>query len=78
MIAVSAGVLGVSIGAALIFTFRDYIANTLRMPFLFPSPLSFLGLFAAVIALSLLTVTLGSFLPAYRITRKEPALAMRE
>jgi putative ABC transport system permease protein len=78
LLALSAGVLGVSLGALGIFAFRDYISASLGMPFLFPSAWSFMGLFGGVIALSLLTVGLGSMVPAIRIARQEPALAMRE
>ena len=78
ILALTAGVLGISIAAFVIYSFRDYLAASLRMPFLFPSFSSFMGLVAIVIALSLVTVALGSLIPAIRITRKEPALAMRE
>ena len=62
----------------LIFILRDYIAASLHMPFLFPSVGTFLGLVFVTLALALLTVSIAVFVPAYRISRQEPALAMKE
>ena len=58
--------------------FKDYLAGSLRMPFLFPSPAAFLGLCLAGLALCLVTIAVATFLPALRISRQEPALVMRE
>lgn len=77
-LALAGGVLGLVLGAFVIFIFRDYIAGSLRMPFLFPSGGSLLALAALGLGLSLLSVSLAAFLPALKVSREEPALAMRE
>jgi hypothetical protein len=50
----------------------------LKMPFLFPSLLSFIGFFSAGVALAIITVTLAALFPAIRMSRQELAVAMRE
>jgi ABC-type lipoprotein release transport system permease subunit len=61
-----------------VFTFRNYISGTVGMPFLFPSIASLAGLAGIALLLSLITISAAVFLPAYRISQQEPALAMRE
>ena len=78
VLALGAGILGITLSALIIYIFRDFIAGSLGMPFLFPSFSSLLLLFAVGIALSLLTVSLAALVPAVRISRQEPAMAMRE
>jgi putative ABC transport system permease protein len=78
ILAIGAGILGISMGVFVIFAFKDYVSASLRMPFLFPSFPSLVGLSAIVIVLSLATVAGGILIPAFRIMRREPALAMRE
>ena len=78
MLALAGGALGIILGGFGIYIFKDFIAGTLKMPFLFPSPLSLVVLFLAGIALSMLTVTLAALVPALRISKQEPAIAMRE
>jgi putative ABC transport system permease protein len=78
LLALGAGLLGIMISSFGIYIFHDYIAGSLRMPFLFPSFTSFLSLFLLGIRLSLVTVGAAVFMPAYRISQQEPALAMRE
>jgi hypothetical protein len=48
------------------------------MPFLFPSISSFIVLFSVGVALAIITVILAVVIPAYRISRQELAIAMRE
>jgi hypothetical protein len=48
------------------------------MPFLFPSIPSFIDLFGGGIALVIVTVTLAALIPAFRMSRQELAVAMRE
>jgi len=78
ILALGAGVSGLFLGSFIIYLFRDYVAGSLKMPFLFPSVPSLLTLFAVGLVLSLLTVTLAALLPALRVSRQEPAVAMRE
>jgi ABC-type antimicrobial peptide transport system permease subunit len=48
------------------------------MPFLFPSIPSFLGFYGGGVALAILAITLSALIPAFRISRQELAIAMRE
>ena len=78
LLAVSASLLGILMAAFGIYLFRDFLAVTLKIPFLFPSPESFFSLVAGGLLLALLTVTLAALIPALRITGQEPGVAMRE
>ena len=70
--------IGISAAASCLYLFKDMIAGSLKMPFLFPSISSFVGLFAAGIALAILSVALAALIPALRLSRQELAIAMRE
>ena len=78
LIALAAGILRITVSSLIVYTFKDYIAGSLRMPFLFPSPAAFPGLCLPGLALCLVTIAVATFLPALRISRQEPALVMRE
>jgi ABC-type antimicrobial peptide transport system permease subunit len=78
LLATVGAVTGVALSSLVIYYFRNYIAGSLGMPFLFPSAGTFAGMFGLALLLSLLTVSAAVFWPAYRISQQEPALAMRE
>ncbi|MCX6007052.1 MAG: ABC transporter permease [Chloroflexi bacterium] len=78
LLAVTASLLGILLAAFGTYLFRDFLTATLKIPFLFPSPASFLSLLIGGILLTLLIVTLAALIPALRITGQEPAIAMRE
>jgi putative ABC transport system permease protein len=78
ILAFSGAFLGISLSGFGLYIFKDYIAGSLKMPFLFPSIASFLSMFGGGIAIALLTVTLAAFYPALMISRQEAAIAMRE
>lgn len=78
LLAVVAGILGITLSALGIYTFKDAIAESLGMPFLFPSLSSFAALFSLGLALAIGVVFIATFIPAYRISQLEPAVAMRE
>jgi putative ABC transport system permease protein len=78
LLALAGGGVGIVLSSFTIFLFREYLAGSLGMPFLFPALPSFLGLSALALALSLVTVSIAIIVPAYRISRQEPALAMKE
>jgi putative ABC transport system permease protein len=78
LMGLSGAIVGIFAAGGLIFIMKDFIAGSLKMPFLFPSIASFIGLFGAGIAFSIIAVSLAALLPAYRISRQEPAIAMRE
>jgi putative ABC transport system permease protein len=78
MLAASGAIAGITIAGLALFMFKDFIASSLKMPFLFPSISSFLGFFIAGVALAILTVMLSALIPAIHISRQELAIAMRE
>ncbi len=78
LLALGGSVAGIAVAAMGIYMFRDFLAQSLKMPFLFPSVPSFIGLFGVGVALAIVTVTLAALLPAYRISKQELAIAMRE
>ena len=78
LLAVSGATVGIAGAAAGLFLFRDMIAGSLNMPFLFPSLPSFIGLFGAGVALAIISVALSALLPAIRSSRQELAIGMRE
>lgn len=69
---------GIAIAAGGLYLFKDMIAGSLQMPFLFPSIPSFVSMFSAGIILAIVTVTLAALVPAVRLSRQELAVAMRE
>jgi putative ABC transport system permease protein len=71
-------VAGITISALLLFIFRNVIAGSLKMPFLFPSFSSFAGLFSAGVVLAVVSIAISALLPALRLSRQELAIAMRE
>jgi putative ABC transport system permease protein len=78
LLALGGAALGIASAAAGLFIFRDFIAGSLSIPFLFPSISSFIGLFGAGLALAIVSVALSALLPAIRSSRQELAVAMRE
>jgi putative ABC transport system permease protein len=78
LLALAGAISGITISGALFFIFKDMIAGSLKMPFLFPSLPSFLGFFGAGIGLAVLSVGLSALIPAIRLSRQELAVAMRE
>ncbi len=78
LLALGGATLGIALSAGGLYIFKDLLAGSLKMPFLFPSIPSFIGLFGAGVALALITVTLSALIPALRLSRQELAIAMRE
>ena len=78
LLALCGAVCGILIGALGLWLFKDYLAETLKMPFLFPAISSFLSLFVIGVSAAIVTVILAAMIPAYRISRQELAIAMRE
>ena len=69
---------GMALTVSVIILFRSLIIHILNIPFLFPPILVLAVQVAGGLLLALLTITLAAFIPAYRISRQEPAVAMRE
>ena len=78
LIAAAGAVAGIAMAAYAVDLFHHLIVQTLGIPFLTPSPLALIGLMVGALVLALGSVTLGAMFPTVRISRLEPALAMRK
>jgi ABC-type lipoprotein release transport system permease subunit len=78
ILALAGGAAAIAIAAFAVFLFRDLIVQLTGVPFLYPSPLSLLGLMLGVLALALISVILASLIPTWRIVHQEPGTAMKE
>jgi putative ABC transport system permease protein len=78
LLALSGAVAGISLAVLSIYLFRDLLVDALGIPFLVPALPSLLVLVVAGLALSLVSVAVAALIPAHRISRQEPAMAMRE
>jgi putative ABC transport system permease protein len=78
LLALIGGACGIALAALGIFLFRNLIMVSLNIPFLLPSPGSLLLQIGAGLILALLTVNLAALFPALKISRQDPAIAMRE
>jgi putative ABC transport system permease protein len=77
-LALAGGAAGIALAAVGVYLFRKLIIVSLGMPFIFPSALSLSVQILGGIVLALACVTLSALLPAWRISRQDPASAMRE
>ena len=78
LLAFFGGATGLVVASLAIFLFRKLIMVSLEIPFLLPSPVSLLIQIGAGLLLALFSVNLAALLPAYKISRQDPAVAMRE
>jgi putative ABC transport system permease protein len=78
VLALSGGVAGVILSTIVILALRERLAELLGSPFTFPSASSFGLILLVGLGAAVLGVLLGAFFPAYRISRQEPAISMRE
>ncbi len=78
VLALSGGLLGIALASFISAMFSSYISSTLGIPFLFPSPVSWGLLVGRGTAIILTMVILAVTIPAYRISRSEPAVTARE
>jgi ABC-type antimicrobial peptide transport system permease subunit len=66
------------LSALAIYLFRNLIITLAGFPFLFPSLLDLLPLALGGMAVVLIGITIAALIPALRVSRQDPALAMRE
>ncbi len=71
------GVLGVVMGGSILYGFSSFIFDTLKIPYLWPSPSYMLMVILLSLSISVLTGLLGVFYPALRSSRMEPLAAIR-
>lgn len=77
-IAVSGGIIGLITGSTLLFTFKNLILHSLRLPYLLPPVTVLSELVLAAVLFSLITGLLASLLPAFSASRMEPYEAIRK
>jgi putative ABC transport system permease protein len=78
MLALAGALPGLALAALTVYLFRSLIIRGLGVPFLYPSPLQLLGLIGACIIGALVGVTLAAAYPAWRVSREDAAISMRE
>lgn len=77
-LALSGGLTGIGLTVMIAGLFPEQIAELAEIQIMLPPPLLLLGLAAAGLTLALVSVTVAAWIPASRLSRQEPALAMRE
>ncbi len=77
-LALAGGGMGAFLTILGVVLFRNLLVQTMGIPFLLPAPLPLLAQVAAGLGLALASVTVAALLPAHRISRMDPAVAMRE
>ena len=78
LLAFLGGATGIGLAVLLVYLFRRLLINTLGFPFLLPSVGALLGLIGIGLLLALFSVNLAALFPAMKISRQDPAIAMRE
>lgn len=78
LLAILGGSLGAGLTALTVFLFRNFIINTIGLPFLFPGPAALAGQIGIGLLAALVSVALAALIPAYKISHQDPAVAMRE
>lgn len=78
MIAIGGGIIGLAVGAGLLFVFKDIIISSLNLPYILPSPDVLTELISGAIIFSVLTGLLSALLPAAAASRMEPYDAIRQ
>jgi putative ABC transport system permease protein len=78
LLALGGALTGIALSSAFLFIFKDVLAGSLKMPFLFPSFSSLIGMSGGGVALAIFTVTLSALIPAVQLSFRELAIAMRE
>jgi putative ABC transport system permease protein len=78
LLAFFGGAVGISLAVLAIYLFRKLIMISLGLPFLLPSPGSLVLQIGAGMFLALFSVFLAALFPAVKVSRLDPAIAMRE
>jgi putative ABC transport system permease protein len=72
------GLAGTGLAALLLFPFARLIESALKLPYLMPPAGTVLLLAAGTVLLSAAVAALSSVMAAYRLSRVDPGIALRE
>ena len=72
------GLAGAVLAAVLVFPFSQLIENALKLPYLLPDTGKVLLLGSGTVLLSVIVAALASVLAAYRLSRVDPGMTLRE
>ena len=78
LLAFCGGAVGIFLAVLAVYLFRQLIMVSLGLPFLLPSPGSLALQIGVGLCLALVSVFLAALFPALKISRQDPAIAMRE
>lgn len=77
LLAVAGGLAGIVLATVAVVLFRELLIVSLGIPFLLPSLPEYLALVGLALGLALVSATAAALWPALRVSRQDPALAMR-
>ena len=78
LLALFGGTTGVILAALTVSLFRNFIINSMGVPFLFPELPSLLAQIGIGLLAAMASVALAALIPAYKISHQDPSAAMRE
>lgn len=78
VLALAGGVAGIILALLVVVLFRDLFVVSAGLPFILPAFPALLGQIGLGLLVTLTSVTLAAFIPAYRVSHQDPAAAMRE
>lgn len=78
ILALVGGIAGSALTVLATLLFRKLLITTMGLPFIFPALPSLLAQIGIGLGVTLLSVALAAFIPAYRISHQDPSVAMRE
>jgi putative ABC transport system permease protein len=78
LLALAGGLVGAVLAAVVMYLFRNLLVSALGFPILLPSLLSLIVLVVVGLLIALAVAAAAAFVPAYRASRLEPAVSMRE
>jgi putative ABC transport system permease protein len=78
IISTAGGICGLIVGSAIMLSFKNLILQSLKLPYLLPSPGVLAELVASALLFSMLTGLLSSLMPAILASRMEPYEAIRK
>ncbi len=78
LLALLGGATGIGLSVLTIYLFRKLLVVSLGFPFLLPNPVALVLQVGVGLLIALFSVNLAALFPAIRISRQDPAVAMRE